>query len=66
MYSFKATVVTQRNSGTWQARFGYALPPAHTKGVCPPYSGPSGRTLAKRRAKSNPRRGPGNCGRKRS
>ena len=48
MTSFQATVITQRNSGTWQARFGYALPPSHTKGVCPPYSGPSERTLKKR------------------
>jgi len=48
MTNFQATVITQRNSGTWQARFGYALPPSHTKGVCLPYSGPSQRTLKKR------------------
>jgi len=27
-------------------------PPAHTKGVCPPYSGPSDKTKAKRKAKA--------------
>ena len=27
-------------------------PPSHTKGVCPPYSGPSKRTLAKRKARA--------------